>query len=124
MATIELTKLWITLASTGVSIAAPSLGNESVSGIEGQVRSYAGGRQRYVGREGVGGQLERTLRLMPASIAVLLESWCGQTVFVRDARGQSWWGVFSKVTRRALKGTNGLFDLVVTVDLVTESEGV
>jgi hypothetical protein len=123
MAMIELNKLWINLLSTGQAIAAPSLGNESVSGVDGSVRTYAGGRQRYVAREGVGGQLQRTLRLRSASVAALLESWVGQTVLVRDARGQRWWGVFSKVSRRAVKGSDG-YDLSITVDLVTQDDGV
>mgnify|MGYP001152037133 CR=1 FL=1 len=124
MATLELTTLWITLASTGQSIAAPSLGNNSEAGLEGSVRTYAGGRRRYVGREGIVGQLERTLRTRPLTIATLLDSWTGQTVFVRDHLGQAWWGVFGKVTRRAVKGTDALFDLTITVELVTQSDGV
>lgn len=123
MVMLELTKLFITLASTGQSVAAPSLGAESVSGLQGEVRTYAGGRQRFVGKEGTGGQLERTLRLQSATIATLLESWRGQTVLVRDVRGQWWWGVFSTVKRRAVKGTDK-FDLTVTVTLVTHPEGV
>lgn len=123
MSMLTLDKLWITLASTGQSIAAPSIGNESVSGLDGEVRTYAGGRQRSVAREGIGGQLDRTLRLRTSTIADLLESWVGQTVMVRDARGQWWWGVFFKVSRKAVKGTT-TYDLAITVNLVTTPEGV
>lgn len=123
MATLVLTRLWVNLLSSGEGISAPSLGVESSSGIEGGVRTYAGGRIRYVGREGVGGQLQRTLRLCTQATAEKLESWVGQTVLVRDVRGQHWWGVFSEVTRRAIKGAT-TYDLAITVDLVTQSEDV
>lgn len=123
MAMLTLTQMWINLASTGQSIYAPTMGNESITGLEGSVRTYAGGRQRAVGREGIGGQLERTLRIRTSVIADLLESWEGQTVMVRDARGQWWWGVFWKVTRHAIKGS-ALYDLTITVNLVTQAEGV
>lgn len=123
MATIELTKLWINLLSSGQAVAFPSLGAESEFNIEGQVRTYAGGRQRYISREGVGGSLERTLRLVSQRLCELLETWIGQTVMLRDARGQWWWGVFSKVTRRAVKGST-LYDVTIGVELVTQSEGV
>lgn len=123
MAAIELTKLWINLLSTGQGVAFPSLGTDSDLGVAGTVRTYAGGRQRYVSREGRGGQLERTLRLVSQRLCEVLESWIGQTVMLRDARGQWWWGVFSKVTRRAVKGST-LYDVTIGVELVTQSEGV
>lgn len=123
MAMIVLTKLWITLASTGDMIASPTVGDESSVTRTGEVRQFAGGRFRYVGQTGVGGTLERTLRAMPQRIAELLETWTGQTVLLRDHRGQRWWGVFKGVSRRNIKGTT-LYDLSITVELVTQDEGI
>lgn len=123
MAMIVLTKMWITLASTGEMIAAPTVGDDSQLEQTGEVRQFAGGRYRYVGRAGVGGRLDRTLRIVPKRIAELFEEWIGQTVLVRDHRGQHWWGVFKGVQRRNIKGTD-FYDLAITVDLVTQDEGI
>jgi hypothetical protein len=123
MSTLELMKLWINLASTGAGLSAPSLGATSSSGLDGEVRSYAGGRQRFVGKEGIGGSLERTLRQLTLVDIALLESWRGQTVLVRDVRGQHWWGTFRSVGRVAVKGSLK-FDATITVELVTHDEGV
>jgi hypothetical protein len=120
---LSLTSLWVNLLGTGESIASPSIGNASASGVEGEVRTYAGGRQRYIGKAGTGGTIDRTLRLLTVTQVEKLESWCGQTVLVRDYRGQHWWGVFSKVTRIAVKGTSK-YDASFTLSLVTQDEGV
>lgn len=123
MATLIINVLWINLVSTGDGISAPSVGPEFESGLNGEVRTYAGGRQRYVGVEGVAGQLERTLRLLTIDEVETLESWCGQTVLVRDYRGQHWWGVYSKIRRHAIKGSDK-YDITFTLNIVTQDEGV
>lgn len=123
MATLDLVKMWINLLSTGEGIAAPTLGPSSTSGLAGEVRTYAGGRQRFVGREGIAGSLSRTLRLLTLTQVQQLESWRGQTVLVRDTLGESWWGVFKEVTRTSVKGS-GKFDAAITVELVTQDDGV
>jgi len=123
MATLDLAKLWINLLATGEGISAPSIGPTSTSGIDGEVRSYAGGRQRFVGREGIAGSFDRTLRLLTLAQVEQLESWRGQTVLVRDVNGQAWWGTFKRVTRTLVKGS-GKFDAAITVELVTQDDGV
>jgi hypothetical protein len=124
MAMLVLEKMWVTLASTGQMMAGATIGDESEVALTGEVRQFAGGRFRYVGRTGVGGQLDRTFRALPKRIAELLEEWIGQTVFVRDHRGQAWWGVFKSVKRRNIKGALGLYDVSVTIELVSQDEGV
>lgn len=123
MVVLALNVLWINLLSTGEGISAPSVGPAFVSGIEGGVDVFAGGRLRYRGKEGIIGQLDRTLRLLTFDEIQRLESWVGQTVLMRDFRGQHWWGVFSRVTRTAIKGTDK-FDAAVTLELVTQDEGI
>lgn len=123
MAMIILKEMWITLLATGQMMSSPTVGDESEVSLTGEVRQFAGGRFRYVGRTGVGGRLDRTLRAVPQRLTELMEEWIGQTVLLRDHRGQRWWGIFKTVGRRNIKGTT-LYDVSITVELVSQDEGV
>jgi hypothetical protein len=124
MATLTLTKVWVNLVSSGAAISAQS-GEDRPQQWDspGSVRSYAGGRQRFVGPRGESGTLTATLRSIDLATIVTLRGWKQQTVLVRDHRGQRWYGVFTGVQVNEWKGEL-LYDVTVSVNVVTVVEGV
>lgn len=98
MATLTLTKAWINRLDTGEAVSAQSsVDRTREHGITGEVRQYAGGRQRAVTRAGEQGSFQFTLRLVPAATVEKLRTWVGVPVLVRDWRGQAFYGVFFRV---------------------------
>jgi hypothetical protein len=98
MATLTLTKVFVNRLDTGQAVAGQSgVERSREHGIEGEVRTYAGGRQRAVTRAGEQGKFEFSLRFLPAATVELLRTWVGVPVLVRDWRGQAFYGVFFRV---------------------------
>lgn len=123
MAMIVLRKLWIHLLDTGIGLSFYTAFERSLSkGISGEVRTYAGGRQRSVSAVGVKEQVSIQLKQATQLQIDTLESWFGQTVVVRDYRGRRWFGVFYAldVTDRRKKT---LYDVNITFYEVTYVEG-
>lgn len=123
MAVLALTKLWINVLATGVSVSAQSIDRTQSWTNTGGSRTYAGGRQRYVGSVGEAGKFGVTLRRIDLTTIGTLRTWKQQAVLVRDRRGQRWYGVFSSVTV-AKEWPDGLYDAAITVDVITVTEGV
>ncbi|MFI5833218.1 hypothetical protein ACIA5A_06025 [Micromonospora sp. NPDC051300] len=97
MATLTLTRLWINLLADGSAISAYSSDRSRSYTVPTDVRTYAGGRQRAVTAEGAKRQFEFTLTPVIAATVTQLEAWAGQTVQVRDHRGQRFYGVYATV---------------------------
>lgn len=123
MATLLLRQAWLNLVSTGAAITAATTGRSQVWSEEGEFRGYAGGRQRYIGREGERGQFTCTLRLLTLAQIATLRTWKGQLVQFRDHRGQQIYGVFRTVTPIEHKHP-GLYDATIELGVVTYTEGV
>lgn len=123
MVAITLRQAWINLVATGAGVTAPTTGRGLEGDVGGEVRGYAGGRQRFIGKEGVSGQFTLTLRLLTLTQVVLLESWRGRLVQVRDHRGQQVFGVYVALTRVEHKNP-ALYDASIVVRAVTYDEGV
>lgn len=123
MATLTLTAVWLNLVSTGESVSAPSTGRSQSYSMDGEVRTYAGGRQRFIGQEGEHGQFTVTLRLLSLATVTRLRTWKGQTVLFRDRRGQLMYGVFTQVTP-STEWKDGRYDVEVALRLVTQDPGV
>lgn len=123
MATLQLTKVFVTLISTGVSVAAQSTERGVQHDIAGDVKTYAGGRRRFIGQEGVRGQFSFRLLLLTLTQVETLESWMGQPVLVRDRRGQAFTGVFKQVTRSEYKDATK-YNAAVVAEFVTVADGV
>jgi hypothetical protein len=103
---IQLTKFWITSMAESKSIGAQTEDSRSwTTSVRGEVRTYAGGRQRAIGSLGAATVWKVTLVEVPYDEVILLETWMGQgvTVFVRDHRGQSMYATFFSVERQEHK---------------------
>jgi len=121
---LSLTQLWVNLMSTGEGIAgASNRGKTQDYSVPGEVKTFANGRRRSVT---VAGQV----RVIPFSFVALdlttklkLESWAGQTVQVRDLRGQKWFGSFYSVsTSEFLR--HDLYACTFSLESTTVVEGV
>jgi hypothetical protein len=124
MATIALDRVWINLWPSGESVAAQSTDRTRSTEAQGEVRTYAGGRQRSITKEGVGRQFAFTLRMVTWVQIQTLESWIGRTVQVRDHRGTRYFGVFQAVTPVEIRGLTVEWDCQIAVREVTVVEGV
>lgn len=118
MAMVTLHEVWINLLSTGEAVHAYSSDRGRVTGMTGDVRQYAGGRQRAVSTEGVKGQFTFKLRDVTDDDIELLKSWYGDPVCVRDYRGRVYFGVFWSLTETE-RGHIELYDVALTVQEIT-----
>lgn len=123
MATLQLAHVWINLAATGAAVNAPSTGRANATEVGGEVRTYAGGRQRFIGTEADQRQVTVTLRQLTLAQVETLEAWRGRTVQIRDHRGQRFWCVYKAVQRIERKHPD-LYDAAIVAHTVTITEGV
>lgn len=130
MATVQLTRFWMTNIVTQESLGAFSEGGRDRShSVKGEVRTYAGGRQRAVGSLGSSDTWSVTLaELSPADVA-LLEDWvtAGVTVFARDHRGQSMYATFFEMgikENMAQTWQYATYTASITLQRVDVTEGV
>ncbi len=128
---LQLTKFWITSMAESKSIGAQSLddGRPYATSVRGEVRTYAGGRQRAVGSLGSSTTWKVTLVEMPLTEVILLETWMAQgvTVFARDHRGQSMYATFFSVERGEHKSQlypNARYTATLELQRVDVVEGV
>jgi hypothetical protein len=125
MATLQLDRVWVNHLPDGAAVAAYSAVERTRSYSQaGEVRTYAGGRQRSITSAGTAGTFGFTLRLLTSASIDTLVSWIGQTVQVRDARGQRFFGVFYAVEVTEQRDAPTLYDVALTVNVVDQVEGV
>lgn len=131
MATLTLDRLWLNLMSTGEGIASKhkSMPDELWNN-EGDVRTYAGGRQRAVSVEGEVGTFSFVLLEVNNATWDKLRSWKTLAVQVRDMRGRRFFGVFFSVTKARtypidlpICALGPIYDVAVTLRVVTMDEG-
>lgn len=125
MATLTLTKIFINLLSTGAAVSAYS-GDERERGhdMAGEVRGYAGGRQRSITTYGERGRFSFTLIEVPDADIVTLRSWIGQGVQVRDHRGQTFYGVYHGLELAEVKALPGHYHVAIALRTITYNEAV
>lgn len=118
MATLTLPMLWINLMADGTGVSAYSSDRSLSYASEGEVRTYAGGRQRSIAAEGTRSQW--SFRLVPVTAATVatLNGWRNLAVQVRDHRGQALIGVYRSVEIGELP--SGLYSIGLTVQGITE----
>ena len=120
MATLTLTAAWVNLVSTGAAVSGRTLDGRTVTyAHDGEVRTYAGGRQRAITREGEHGTYVMTLRLLARADVDTLRSWVGQVVQIRDNQGRLLVGTYFTTGEVEHKGSPGFFDVPLTVLAVT-----
>jgi hypothetical protein len=100
--------MWLTSVVTGESRGWYSSDRDQSYSVRGEVRAYAGGRQRAVGSTGMAGAWKFTLMELSLADTVFLRTWLdtGVTVFARDHRGQSMYGTFFQVDIAENKATS------------------
>lgn len=123
MATLTLTKVWVNRLDTGEAISAVSTPTRNrAHGIAGDVRTYAGGRQRAVSVAGERGQFDVTLRFVSLTTIDTLRAWVGIPVQIRDHRGQRFFGVFFDVPPQEHRSPLD-YDVTLSLRVVTAAEG-
>ena len=124
MATLKLSKIWVNLASSGQAVASASApGRPESYQIGGEVRTYAGGRQRAITRKGEAGTYEFRLLLLDRDAVETLRDWTGQLVQVRDNRGRRYFGVYFGLGVVEQRGRS-TWHVDITLRVVTVDEGV
>jgi hypothetical protein len=94
---VQLTKMFLANIVTQELLSAQTVPSKSQSfGVKGEIRTYAGGRQRAIGSTGMSGQWQFTLVELSQTNTETLKTWMssGVTVLARDHRGQSMYGTF------------------------------
>lgn len=123
MATLYLDKVWINLIDSGVGIAVFSASGKSLTrSMKGEVRQYAGGRQRSIASKGVKGAFSFTLRDVTQTQIDKLESWLGQAIVLRDTRGRRFFGTLFEYAATDLRSPT-YYDVSLTLNEVTYTEG-
>ena len=122
MAVLTLSMLWINRLDNGAAISAQSADRGRTHDQAGEVRTYAGGRQRAVTIAGERGQFTFRLAYVTLATVELLRSWVGADVQVRDHRGQRFVGVFFGVTIAEYKDPTS-YDVAIVLHTVTVVEG-
>lgn len=129
MAAVTLDRVWINHLDTGEAVSAKSFDRSQSYDQDGEVRTFAGGRQRAFTVEGERGSFSFTLRKVSLETVEVLRSWKGLPVQVRDHRGQRWVGVFFEVTPVEPAVAPGApssywYDVAIPLRTVTAAEGV
>lgn len=124
MATLQLDRVWIHRLDTAEAVSARSGTDRARShDMDGEVRTYAGGRQRAFTKAGERGQFGVTLRLVTQPTIDVLRSWQGIPVQVRDHRGQRFVGVYFGVDVGERREVS-YYDVRLTIRTLTAPEGV
>lgn len=125
MATLVLTKCFVTLVATGQSVSAQSApGRTDDYEVPGESRLYAGGRRRSITSLGVLATFSVTLLLVPDVSLATLRTWAGQTVQIRDNLGRRFFGVYRRAPASEVRGRPGRWHVAISLDVLTVAEGV
>lgn len=103
---VTLSRCWIALASdlsSSIQIDADSI--DEAPTMTGQVRTYAGGRQRSIVRAGIANQVTLKATLVDPATLSTLTSWLGQTMLLRTPFGDRWWVTLFAAPRAATPGS-------------------
>ncbi|WBB94177.1 hypothetical protein [Verrucosispora sp. WMMC514] len=123
MAAITLNRVWINLVASGEAIAAYSADRGRSAAVQGETRTYGGGRRRAVTQQGHTDTTTFTLRRITTAQRDRLRDWLGQQIMWRDYRGQLAVGVLFDIEVREYKTEIDLYDVTTTLHEVTWAEG-
>jgi hypothetical protein len=123
MAVLTLTKMWINRLDTGEGVSGyTSADRDRTHVAHGEVRTYAGGRQRSISSAGEVSTFSFAMLDISATDVDTLRSWKKVAVVVRDHRGQKYFGVFFEVSVTEIK-TAG-YNVAISLKFVDTTEGV
>lgn len=121
---MTLTLCWVNRLDTGEAVSANSQpARQREHAVAGDVRTYAGGRQRAYTLAGEQGKFEFTLVMLSLSTVDILRSWVGVPVQIRDTRGQRFFGVFFSVPVVEHR-VPSYYDVTLSLQTITVVEGV
>lgn len=124
MAVLNLTMMWVNRLDTGDSVSGQSsIQRGRQHSVDGEVSTWAGGRQRASMTDGERGQFAFTLRILSLTTVEKLRTWIGIPVQVRDARGQRFFGVFFSVEPKEWR-ESAIYDVDIALRVITYVEGV
>lgn len=124
MAVLNLTRVWLNRTDTGDAVSAQSsIGKGQQHSVDGDVSTWAGGRQRSMVVEGERSTLPITLHLLSLSTVATLRAWKGVPIQVRDTRGQRWFGTFFQVDVTERREAD-LYDVAFSLRTLSIVEGV
>lgn len=103
--------------------AMSAIGRSRQDSVDGDVSTWAGGRQRASIADGERGQSAIGLRLLTLSTVETLRSWKGIPVQFRDTRGQRLFGVYFDVDVKERREPD-LYDADITLRTLSIVEGV
>ena len=124
MAQLNLTKVWINQLADGAAISAQSAVQRARGhDVAGEVRTYAGGRQRAISTAGERGKF--TFAMVDVSLATVeaLRGWITHPVQVRDHRGQRFFGVYFAVAVLEARDP-AFYNVAIELQTTTTVEGV
>lgn len=125
MASILVPAVWLALAADltqQIELDVDELSDELT--VDGEVRTYAGGRRRSITKAGQPRQIPISGRLLAQrTLLETLTSWRGQVVLYRDARGRKAFGTFFALTVVENPVVDAC-DISLTLQEVTVSEAV
>jgi len=124
-ATLTIGLTWLTNPTTGVSVTAPNpvRGGDAQRG--GDFRIYAGGRVRVISTPGDVRTFPVVMQNISDADLLLLDSWRGQVILLRDASGWRKWVSFLDLKWVDVPGAGGmLHDVSLVAQEVTYLEAV
>lgn len=125
MATLTLTRVWLNLIATGAAVSAYSKpGRDVTYENKGEVRTYAGGRQRAITQEGEIVTLPFTLQDVVRADIDTLRSWKGLAVQYRDNRGRLFNGSLFVVVEQERFNEPLLYEVPLVLRGVSQDAGV
>jgi hypothetical protein len=114
MATLNLTKTFVTLPATGAYVAGQT--------GRGRGEGYVGGRQRSIAQEGERGTYTFVMLRLTRTDVETLRTWMGQVVQVRDNKGRRFYGVYFDV--EIIEYIDARYNVSIKLTVVTQTEGV
>lgn len=124
MTILTLSKFWINRMDTGDAVSGysdPDRSREHT--IDGEVSTYAGGRQRAIHVKGERGTYSFTLKELTLADVETLREWIGALVQVRDHRGQRYVGTYFGVSIGEVR-LSLVYEVSISLQMLSVVEGV
>lgn len=125
MAVLVLDRVWVNLLSSGAAVSGRTKPQRpSTFSVDGDVLTFAGGRQRAVTNEGEQILFSWTFVDMTLDDRDQLRVWQGLNVIVRDHRGQWFTGVYLQVDVTERETEASLYEISLSLRGTTTAAGV